>query len=239
MILLSEQFTDLLTLNSVNFFVPKLRFPLHSKDRVDFIEKHIYNNRKDFYNWIELENEFKLSLNQVFYSVHTIDHFNSHPDKKIFTLLVNTDVDLACKHSFKLHPFWNGNPWKKGSKEQFIKDIQKCNDQNINYVTSENEKVLRISSDCLNNTELDKDFYDTIINFLELDNQYDNAYQIHKMWKNVNCKAEQNIVKFFNTHEYPSLAWYDGKFHLETSDVYNRDDWNNMKQTTIQYYGEV
>lgn len=239
MVLQSEKFTDLETLNSVGFFISKKRYPLRTNDRVTFIQDHVYNEKRDYYNWLELEKEVKASLNQIFYSVHTTDDFLSHENKTIYTLLIDTDVDLACRHFYKLHPFWSGNPWNRGSKEKFVKQIQNCNEDNKNYSPLPNEKILRMSSNCLNNTELDKEFYDTLVNFLELDNQYENACKVHSMWRNSNCKAERNIVQFFNSHNFPSFPWYGDKFNFATSKHYTIDDWHNMKQTALEYYKDA
>lgn len=234
MILLSEKFTNLENLNSVGFFVPKKRYPLRTNDRVTFIQNYVYNEKRDFYNWLELEREVRISLNQIFYSVHTTDDFLNHGNETIYTLLIDTDVNLACRHFYKLHPFWSGSPWSKGSKQTFIEKILVCNQQNKDYIPLSNEKILRMSSNCLNNQELDKVFYYNLVDFLGLDSQYENACKIHSMWRNLNCKAEQNIVQFFKTNNYPALPWY--KINLNETKIYDREYWNEMKNTALEYY---
>jgi hypothetical protein len=234
---LSEKFTDLETINSVGFFYPKKRFPLYSKDRVNFIEEFIFNEKRDFYNWIHMEDEIKLSINKIFYSVHTTDAFLKHNNKQIFTLLIDTEIELACKHYFKLHPFWAGHPWARKGKEIFINEINECLQKNKNYTPVDNERILHSSSDTLLNKDvLDNVFYDQLVTFLELDNQYQNACHVFDLWKECNMRAEKNIVNFFINNPASTFAWTGYEKSFFNSGKYTTDDWFEMKKIALDYY---
>lgn len=235
MCLLSENFTNLNTLNSVGFFIPKKRFPLKPIERVNFISEYVYTKDRDFYNWLKMERDIKQSINTVFYSVHTTRDFLEHTGN-IKTLLVNSDVDKACKHYFKFHPFWAGHPWKRKDRDEFIQEIINCNKSNDDYNSLPNESILRLSVDCLNNDVLDKTFYDSMIEFLGLDNQYEYACIVHLLWRKLNCKAERNIVKFFNTNNYPAFPWNGYETHFEKSGEYSERDWQEYKNIALEYY---
>ena len=57
------------------------------------------------------------------------------------------------------------------------------------------DNTLVLNSECLYNPVLDYKFYDQLVKFLNIDNLYDHAKIIHKMWYDCQINAEKEFVE--------------------------------------------
>ena len=234
LILLSENFTDVNTLNCPNFLVNKKYFPLKAEDRVDFIIENVYNYERNFNNWLTLEKFFQVKLHNYLGFCHDASLLKTSNDKTYYTIMGYTDVQSAKKHWYKFHPFWLGQPLKNSSEQEFIESTNNYNKLIENYVPSSNERTFYYNSKDLDNKVLNYDIYNNLVEFLGIDNRYEFANIVHEKWYDLNKKAERDIVEWFKEHQYPNLPW------LEYSDSFQRvgtiEQFNNIKETVFNLY---
>jgi len=232
--LLSPEYNDFETINSVGFFINGKMFYFDTDKKVNFIEEHVYPYTRDCFNYIEIELKFKNKINEYFLTTHYVEDFWEAygPHRSI---LVNCSVDTCIKHYFKFHPLWNGNPWKKSGRDIFEQKILQMNEDNIKYTSMENEKILQVNSDDLNTDTLNYELYTNICEFLEISNVYEHANTCHKLWYNLQKRSEQLLCDFLKDAKYPAFPWTTYKDKYSNSE-YNEVDWTEMKNTALELY---
>lgn len=233
--LLSPEYNNFETINSVGFFINGKIFPFDSNKKLAFIEEFVYPKTRNCFNYIEIELKFKNAVNQYFQTTHYIEDFTKlySPYKSI---LVTSSVQNCVKHYFKFHPLWNGNAWKKSSRDIFEQKILDTNENHIKYVCQEDEEILKLNSDDLNTNTLNVEFYNKLCNFLNITNVYEYANSCHKLWYELQKRSEKLIVDFFTNSTYPEFAWTTYKDKYANTKVYNETDWLEMKNTALELY---
>jgi hypothetical protein len=156
------------------------------KNKVNFINTHVYHNDRSWHNWLHIEWRFRKQLD----SVINFDHNFQNISSQVKTVALTVDPEIAYKHYVKFNCNLNNN-----SKKLFMKSID-YNNYHVNQHKN-NPMVLVIDSNLLFDPVLNKNIYNSIIEFCELDDHYFIAQDIHTRWINLNKKSEIDIVKDF------------------------------------------
>lgn len=236
MILLSENYFDKDSLNCPGFFFPKLYYPVKTVDRLKFILEYIYAEDRSYHNWTDRERYLGNRLAPYMPFTHDYSLFPQNSNYQYKTLLGITDVDSACRHWYKLHPFWLGSVNLRSNKEEFVAKTIEYNQANLAHVPLSNEKVLYVESEKLNKPTLDKEFYDRIVDFLSIENVYEAASQIHERWYNLHHQAEKQVVEYFKTSVFPDIPWEQYKEPFKIMKFYNEQDYENIRNTIMEMY---
>lgn len=233
--LLSPEYNNFETINSVGFFINGKMFSFDTQKKLKFLEDYVYPEKRNCFNYIEIELNFKNKINGYFQTTHYTDDFTEaySPHKSI---LVTSSVNSCIKHYFKFHPLWNGNPWKKSGRDYFAQKNLQINENNIKYTCKENEESLHIISDDLNSEVLNYELYDKICKFLEITNVYEYANTCHKLWFDLQKRSEKLLTEFFINASYPDFPWTTYKDKYAQSNIYNETDWLEMKHTALELY---
>lgn len=236
LILLSEKYFDIETLNRPGYILDKTYFPKLSIDRKNWVLKHIYGDFRNFANYFDIERFLHIKIYSYFGFCHESDLLQSPKSDVTYKTVMGTiDTNLSVKHMFKINPFWLGNVNRKSSKEDYIAATLKHNENIINYVPQPNEKIFRYDANILHNPVLDKKFYDDLTNFLEIENVYDYAAELHTRWYDIHQQAEKDAFDFVLTHEYQDFPWT--MFQLDFQKMGTKEQYNEIREEIIELYG--
>lgn len=180
LLLLSEKYNSLDSLNANSFLRNNKAFPWKVKDKVTFIRDNVYCAERNFSNWITHEWKFRGALDHILPVNHDIEvtskSFKS--DLVEHKMLASILDPLEClRHYIKFNPKLNSF-----TEEGFL---QRCKDeiQKIKtFVPKTNEKILIVEGSRLYKSVLDESLYQEIINFFQLEDLYPYANEIHQMW---------------------------------------------------------
>jgi hypothetical protein len=155
------------------------------EEKVKFIESHIYFAGRSWHNWLEVEWQYRESLNYTVRFAHShVEILGSSP-----TVVLTIDPKLAYRSYLKFNSNLNTR-----SRERFLRDVEVDNTQNVQFAESvDYARVLH--SDVLFAPELHQMFYRDLISFLGLQNLYTQANHIHQLWYRCHKRAEQEFVR--------------------------------------------
>lgn len=154
--------------------------------KLDFILTHVYPDTRTWHNWLMIEITYRDVLNSLIVVSHEHNVDMIKPGSKL--LICKCDAELAYKSYLKLNSNLN-----KASKEGFIKlNRDFCAEiQELEHNTT----VKITDSTVLFQPTLDRNFYNELIDWFELDDNYKYAQQIHTAWYNSHKRAEKEFVK--------------------------------------------
>ena len=168
------------------------------EEKLKFIKETIYSQERTHHNWIKIElqhrgmpydNVIRLPDNHV---DPRLDDTESH------TIFIKyRDFDNPFEHYFCLHPSLN---WKHPSI--FKKYMYTWfNDQvDAKGILPPNKKA--IFGDSLWSETLDKTLYYDIINFWNLEDHYEYANEIHKLWNICKKRAYRDFHAYYTGEEF-------------------------------------
>jgi len=179
LLLLSEKYNNLDSLNANSFLRNNKAFPWKGKDKVKFIKDNVYCAERNFNNWITHEWKFRSALDKVLPINHNIISTSKlFKDETTHRILVSTlDPKECLRHYLKFNPSLNSL-----TQEQFIKHCEGDIEKIKTFVPKANEKILVVDGSRLYKSVLDESLYQEIINFFGLEDLYPYANEIHKMW---------------------------------------------------------
>ena len=154
------------------------------QNKVEFICDKIYGQDRSWHNWLNVEWQYRSDLNKLIIFEH-----NYNPAGDIKKLVLTIDPDLAYRCYLKFNSNLNNN-----TVDQFKELIKKANDHNI-VVSSKHANSLAMSADILYRPVLDPGFYQTLINWFELEDRYAEASIIHQHWYQAHQRAEKEFVR--------------------------------------------
>jgi len=149
-----------------------------------FIMKNVYPYSRTWYNWLYKEWEYRDILNNLIFLTHDIKQTISSKNKYIIGII---DPELAYKCYVKLNSNNNNQ-----LKQELIDYINWHNSYALQHCDEKYGIV--IDSGKLFTPTLSREIYHQCINFLHLDNNYDNANKIHQRWYTLHKNAEQKII---------------------------------------------
>lgn len=155
-----------------------------------FIKNKIYNSTRSWHNWLKTEWAYRSMLDQVIEFKHTFGSLEKHKQK---TLLLTIDPDLAYSCYLKFNSNLNNE-----SVESFKLDkVATVNSMHMELASHDSNKKI-ISADILYQPTLDRNFYNQIINWLNLDDTYDKANEIHQLWYQGHQRSQQEFVSYIS-----------------------------------------
>lgn len=147
------------------------------------IKKYVYPTDRSYHNWLRFEWAFRNLFNDLIYFDHLLEkQFNK-------AIILTVDPELAYRSYFKFNSYLNNE-----SKERFLGLIDHMTNQNILFAEENNIPYLLVDSTVLWNSNLDFNFYKTIIDFFELSNNYDTANYVHSLWFHAHLRSERDLV---------------------------------------------
>jgi len=182
LLLLSPEFKKLLNMDD-NFVVAKL---------------FVYPKRRTCFNWLNMEWRYREIINSHIAFSHNIENvYDSSATNKIVVMTMKPKY--ALKHYLKFNPLLNGHTIKS-----FLKHVQSDNKTNTEFMVKQQDKTLVIDANKLYNSVLDKQLYESIINFFELGNVYEKANEVHKLWYELNQQANKDVLSIEDDWKYSS-----------------------------------
>ena len=158
------------------------------EDKISFIEKNVYPNSRSWQNWLETEWLFRNNFNKILLFSHDLKSILNNENKSI---LLTSSPELCLYAYLKFNSNLNNRSFK-----QFKEEITTHNKFIQNTLSKNKEKFLTLNSDILFTEQLNKEFYDACIDFFNIENQFENAQHVHKIWFNLHLKAEKEIGIF-------------------------------------------
>lgn len=155
------------------------------RDQIDFIKNNIYHAKRTWHNWLIIEWRFREILNKYAFLTHNFDDI----DNPLKTVILTIDPNLAYKSYLKFN-----NNLNNTTVEDFLKFAKLENEKHTSLAS---EKIKVLSSDILFNETLDRTFYNELVEFLDSNNLYDQACEIHQLWYQAHKRAEREIVEHF------------------------------------------
>lgn len=163
--------------NYINEHVDKLiikelsEFQLIDKkinNKISFILDNVYCNKRNLSNWLTYEFKYREFLKNI-----TIGHFTNNV-ANCYNIFCYIDPDVAYKYySIMLD--------RTLDQDKFFKEIKEYNVLVKEKINRE-ENILVLNNNLLNKEILDHDYYNQLINFLNLNDDYEQAKIVHKAW---------------------------------------------------------
>jgi hypothetical protein len=219
-------------INEVDFLKPDEVFPSDPSEKVDFLLHNVYPLERDCLNWLDYEWTFRENINQIMYIEHNIDTI-----KKI---VVTTDehrilgmyaLPKQCMWGYmKFDPLLHNR-----SPIEFLVKMTKEQQELKRYVCKENEKLLLVDAFRLQKPVLDKEFYDSVVLFFDVDNQYEHANRLHERWYQLQQRAKTQAYNIMKSAIYPEFAWRGPMIHHKPT---TQQQWIDCKNTILEIYKE-
>lgn len=162
-------------------------FHLFGENKLTYIKLAVYNSRKTARNWIETEWKFRTILNKCIMLDHNIENIVVTDDPMKIVVMIARPRH-ALKSYLKFNPTLNGH-----TVRTFMRHVDDDNKSNTRF-TSSNANTIVVDSSILYNPILDKELYTSIVAFLDIEDCYDNANEIHKIWYDLHVKAEKEVL---------------------------------------------
>jgi hypothetical protein len=159
------------------------------EDKLEYIQNNVYNDKRTHHNWLKYEWTWRNQLRDVLFTTHDIiDMFDG---SKTIALTMDPELSLKCYRKF--NPKLNN-----ATQNDFLAMTYKINKM-ANFVSQHIDTFKCLDSSVLYQAVLDKEFYQTLIEFFDLEYNYQPAQEIHESWFRLHQKAEQEFLKSINT----------------------------------------
>ena len=154
------------------------------EDKLEYIQNNVYNDKRTHHNWLKYEWTWRIQLNNMLKITHDMsDMFDG-----LKTIGLTMDPELSHRCYRKFNPNLNGL-----SKDDFLKMTSKINKMS-NFASQCIDTFKCLDSSVLYQEALDKEFYQQLIEFFNLESKYEQAQEIHKSWFRLHQKAEQEFL---------------------------------------------
>ena len=171
-------------------------------EKLNFIKEHVYSERT-WYNWINKENIWRDSLDTQMLVSHP-GAYSNQPNLVLYLRFYN--INLVTNHYFHVHPTLNGrtfsefkkesNDWNGYGLDVISRNINGALDKKIIFADNLYEKVLSES------------FYQTIIDFFDLENNYESAKIVQELYYNCRTNSAKEFYDFFTSNEFTEHMTY-------------------------------
>jgi hypothetical protein len=204
---MSSNFNDLSKLNAPSLLKTGAMMPLIGKQKVEFIKKHIYNSSRTVFNWIALEWKFRTQLNNVITFDHNIKNYDfsiARKNKQRHKIIIS-----QCTPNESLYLFGKFMPFLNNTTIDGFLEMCKNNVAAIEtYVVPEKEEIFQILSKDLYTRELSYDLYKSLIDFYEIENEYESANEIHTAWFDLQEKAINDLHAIIDDLSTDNFPWF-------------------------------
>jgi hypothetical protein len=151
--------------------------------KLNAYRRHIYPTTRTWHNWLAFERQWRDQLNDTIGLGH---NYIDLIDINRKTLILTIDPLLAYKSYVKFNSLCNNL-----SMSEFQSSIVA---DNTKHMAAADEKTLVLNADILFNEVLDRSWYQQLITWFNLADNYASACIVHKLWYNAHKRAEQEIV---------------------------------------------
>jgi hypothetical protein len=153
-----------------------------AQSKLDAFENWIYPATRDYYNWLIHEWKYRTILNQYIQLSHEY-HELSNPDDKVLWLSISDETALKCYYKF--------NPTLNFSS---IKNFLNFKLEPRELTDTDSSSILTLKADDLYSEILNEHFYTQLVDFFELENNYELACKIHLLWYHAHERSEQHFL---------------------------------------------
>jgi len=159
------------------------------ESKIQLVKEKVYPPERTWHNWLVFEWAFRAELSrQYFYLEHSLNGANFSPDSKY--LIMTISPELSYKSYVKFNVNLNNTALPK-----FKSTIEEFNQRAAKIASKESNNIMCINSEKLFSPVLDREIYEQVTAFFNLDPCYNVATDIHKQWYNLHKKAEIEIVR--------------------------------------------
>lgn len=162
-------------------------FPDIVEDRKQFVLDNVYPDDRTWHNWLNFETAWRRRISK---DIH-VSHKVLQGYRRTIALKMNPQHALSAY--YKLNQTLNGL-----TPDVFLDNVRDCN-KSIDLL---DQGVLHLRSEDLFTPVLDRNFYNSVIEFLDFDDYYVDANEIHQQWYKLHKKAEE---EFKNEGKHRSL----------------------------------
>jgi len=135
---------------------------INPKNKVEFISKEVYPMERNKQNWLEYEWKFRNRIEIFCKLMHSIDEINKNEK----AIIMRTSATISNNHYMDMNTDSQAHTSKL--MEKFYNNIMPT--------------WLEISSEKLLNEVLDEELYNTATQYFGIDNNYEDAKIVHKLW---------------------------------------------------------
>lgn len=156
--------------------------------KIEFIKQNIYGDFRTWSNWLAIEWQYRNHMSPLIGLTHEYDLMPMGNEK---TALFTIDPMRSYRLYLKFNSNLNCLPpdkFRHMIRESNIKHRQIAQDNNL----------LIQPSDHLYKETLDPEFYQTLVDYLGMQNMYSYANEIHGIWYQLHLKSEKEFVSFVN-----------------------------------------
>lgn len=172
----SQFFNEIINLcDGIPFYCP-------IDQKINFILENVYTKDRTWHNWLIYEWKYRVALNYQLFAEHNYTK-NENIDRQ---LICTCDPELSYKSYLKFNINLNNT-----TKESFL-EMQNRYSNGL-HLLKKPYKIL--DSTILFQKSLDRSFYNEMIEWFKLEDNYDAAQIIHSAWYDGHKRAEKEIVE--------------------------------------------
>jgi hypothetical protein len=170
-------------IDEMNNILPMLNFTTPDY-KLHAYKRHVYPTNRTWHNWLRYEHQWRVLLNRIIEMKHAYTELTNINNK---TLILTIDPFLAYKSYIKFNSYCN-ELTLHGFQSSILTE-------NAKHLTITNKNTLILNVDILFNELLDRAWYQQLITWFDLDDNYSTACIVHKLWYDAHKRAEQDIIQ--------------------------------------------
>ena len=173
---------------------------LSINDKLDFLLTEVYSKERSFNNWMSLEANWRF-----------LDHYENFikilhepkddvPDCDSVFLTFDNWEPVLIQYGCLTSCFSSELMYQK--YEIFLQDF----DKKINWLKIKGPNKLILKSDVFFDRILNREFYNTVIEFFKLEDHYDEAKIVHTKWVDTRTKACNDFYQFYTSRFFKNFV---------------------------------
>ena len=166
--------------------------------KLNFIKNNIYNNTRSWQNWLNFEWKFRNKLDHLVLLSHN-HHVELDNDKKELFLTVNDPYPFLTHYR---HINLGSN---SQTIETLVNTFKNKWQTNIEWIKKSTVGILNkkiIYADTLHDRILAKDFYQTIIDYYQFDNNYEYACKLQEMYYQCRLNSQKDFYNYVTSRDF-------------------------------------
>lgn len=164
--------------------------------KINFIFDKVYHTSRTWHNWLPIEYKYRFLIdkNSPVQCVETPDTNKILPTDKI--IVCKNDPKIAWRLYLK---FCHNSAFNLGVSDynQYKSRLNRQFKKHDDFL-QKHESLLTLDNSILWQNHLDKKFYQKIVDFLQLENNYESANSIHKAWYQLHRSSEKQFLSYLN-----------------------------------------
>lgn len=189
----------------------------HEKHLAKFVETCSYD--RTCFNWLQNEWKFRTRFDNFICIRHSLEEaYDMSQKNKVISLIM--EPENALRAYIKFNPTLNGH-----TIESFKTEVETYNHINTSHPMKADEKMLVLKSEDLYKPILDKNLYESAVNFFDFPNEYETANHLHGIWYNLHKQAEKDTLKI-----------KDGWYYTDNIEKPKEKDYNNIVKLMYKIY---